>query len=209
MVEIVTPFGMQLFMGLYWIAGLSGIMLGTLAINQGFFERFFDIQLLLIVQGSALVALGGGMFIVATGMMSGARWSLNSAKRIAGISVVWAALGVSLAVYTAYNLPGLAYSIVLYGILAWLVGFGVTLGLMGLRYLSREDAVIRRYAQYVSTEVIAGEDERVLLPQFPREQMIRPALPPLQRGTYCSNCGATLGGSERVCPRCGARRDIG
>ncbi len=202
-IEVFMPRSMQLFTGLYWTAGLTGIMLGTLAINQGFFERYFDTQFLLIVQGSALAALGGAMFLVATGIMSGARWSLDAAKRVAGISVVWSALGVSLAVYSAYNLPGLAYSVVLYGIVVWLIAFGVAVGLVGLRSLYSEGASLRKYAEYVTTEVLPPEYRRA----FPRSD-IRRALPAIQRGRYCSNCGVVLAGSGTVCPRCGAPRDV-
>lgn len=204
-IEVFMPFGMRLFVGLYWIAGLSAIMLGTLAINQGFFERFFDIQFLLIVQGSAMASLGGAMFIVATGIISGARWSLDVAKRVAGISVVWSALGVSLAVYSAYNLPGLAYSVVLFGIIAWLAVFGVTVGLIGLRYLYSDAASIRKYTEYVTTEVIS-RDDRVMLPST--EARVRRALPVVRRGRYCSRCGFALEGTETTCPRCGAERDL-
>jgi len=201
-IEVFMPRGMQFFTGLYWTAGLTGIMLGTLAINQGFFERYFDTQFLLIVQGSALAALGGAMFLVATGIMSGARWSTDAAKRTAGISVVWSALGVTLAVYSAYNLPGLAYSVVLYGITVWLIVFGVAVGLVGLRYLYSEGASLRKYSEYVTTEVLSPEYRRLL----PRSD-IRRALPVIQRGRFCPNCGVVLVGNETVCPRCGAPRD--
>ena len=198
------PRGMQVFTGLYWIAGLTGIMLGTLAINQGFFERYFDTQFLLIGQGSALAGLGGAMFLVATGMLTGAKWSIDIGKRIAGVSVIWSALGISLAVYSIYNLPGLASSIVLYGVLVWLLVFGVTLGLVGLRFLYSQGAVMRKYSEYITTEVISPDYQRT----FPRTEPRR-ALPVIQRGRYCSNCGVVLSGSGTRCPRCGAERAPG
>jgi len=208
-IEIFTPVGMQLFIGLYWIAGLSGIVLGTLVINQGFFERFFDMQFLLIVQGSALTGLGAAMFVVATGMVSGTRWSLNAGKRVAGISVLWSAFGVSLAVYSTYNLPGLASSSILYGIIIWLLGFGVTVGFIGLRYLSLEGASIRKYAEYVSTEVLTSENRRMLPRAIPEDTRMRRALPFAHPRRFCSGCGLSLREGDTVCPRCGRERDVG
>lgn len=204
MIEVFMPLGTRMFVTLYWVAGLSGIVLGTLAINQGFFERFFDIQFLLIAQGVALTAMGGAMFIVATGIISGARWSLDVAKRVAGISIIWSALGVSLAVYSAYNLPGLAYSVVLYGIMVWLLVFGVTVGLVGLRFLYSEDASIRKYAEYTTTEVLSRED-RLALPY--RQAPVR-RLPTVTRGRFCYKCGTLLEEGDVACPKCGAERSL-
>jgi len=204
MLEVFMPLGTRIFVVLYWVGGLAGISLGTLAINQGFFERFFDIQFLLIAQGVALTALGGAMFIVATGIISGTRWSLDVAKRVAGISVIWSALGVALAVYSAYNLPGLAYSVVLYGVIVWLFAFGIAGGLVGLRFLYSESASIRKYAEYTTTEVIS-RGERFALPY--RQAPIR-RLPAVTRGRYCFRCGTMLQGGETICPRCGAERSL-
>jgi hypothetical protein len=183
-------------------------MLGTLAINQGFFERLFDVQFLMIGQGGALAALGGAMFITATGMISGARWSLGYAKRVAAISIIWAALGIILAAYSAYNMPGLSSSIVMYGVVVWLVVFGITLGLFGLRYLYSEGAAIRRYAEYVGTEVLS-EDDRHVYPTSTYETIpARPVLPYLGRGRYCSKCGGRLSEESTICSRCGTRTDV-
>ncbi|MFH0848377.1 MAG: hypothetical protein V1857_02595 [archaeon] len=206
--EVFTPLGMQLLIGLYWIGGLLGVMLGTLAINQGFFERFFDIQFLLIGQGSALAALGGAMFIIATGMVSGARWSLDYAKRVAGLSIIWSALGIILAVYSAYNMPGLASSIVMYGIVAWLLVFGIGLGLFGLRYLYSDGGSIRRYSEYVSTEVLSEDGGRMLPPATYDTVPTRQSLRYVGRGRYCLTCGGMLQENWVTCPRCGARTDV-
>lgn len=204
-VDVFTPRGIQLFIGLYWAAGLSGIMLGTLSINQGFFERYYDTQILLVIQGSAIATLGGAMFIIATGMVSGANWGLQTAKRVAAFSVVWSAVGISLAAYSAYNLPGLSYSVILYGIIVWLIIFGVLMGSFGVRYLYAETAAIQRYSEYVTTDtVVEGEMQPKYLPQYD-DALVRPALPPTGRGTYCWNCGGSVGENWVSCPRCGAR----
>ncbi len=205
--EVFMPRGMQVFIAMYWLGGLSGIMLGTLAINQGFFERYFDTQFLLLGQGGALTALGGAMFITATGMVSGAKWSLEWSKRIAGISIVWSGLGIALAVYSALNMPGLASSIVMYGIVGWLSVFGIIMGLFGLRFLSTDGGSIRRYAEYVGTEVLSEQD-RPAYPAATYEAIpTRQALPYVGRGRFCSNCGGRLEAVSTECPRCGTKTD--
>ncbi len=196
---------MQVIIALYWVGGLSGIMLGTLSINQGFFERYFDTQFLLIGQGGALATLGAAMFITATGMVSGAIWSLDTAKRVAGLSVIWSALGITLAMYSAYNMVGISSSLVMYAIVIWLLVFGVGLGLFGLRYISLNSASIRRYAEYVTTETLS-EDRREMRPPATYEGAPRGrALPYVGRGRYCLNCGGMLGENLTTCPRCGVK----
>jgi hypothetical protein len=145
------------------------------------------------------------MFIVATGIISGARWSLDMAKRVAGISVVWSALGVSLAIYSTYNLLGMAYSAVLYGIIVWLLVFGVVVGLIGLRFLYSEGTATRKYMEYTSTEVLSRE-ARGLRPALPYRQIPvrRPSV--MTPGRYCYRCGTLLQETDEVCPTCGARR---
>ncbi len=206
--EVFMPSGMQLFIAMYWLGGLSGIMLGTLAVNQGFFERYFDTQFLLIGQGGALAALGAAMFITATGLVSGARWSLEYSKRIAGVSIIYSALGITLAAYSALNMPGLASSIVMYGIIAWLAVFGIILGLFGLRYLSAEGASIRRFSEYVGTEVLSEDDERTYPAATYEAIPTRQALPAyVGRGRFCSSCGGRLNSEWTECPRCGTKTD--
>lgn len=188
------PIGMRLFTALYWIAGLSGMMLGILVVNQGFFESYFDIQLLLISQGAALLILASVMFLVAVGMISGAKWSLDVAKRIAAITVGWSAVGIVLAVYTAYDLTGMEYLLVLYGIVAWLLAFGLVTGLLGLRYLTVAGGTVRRYAEYVTTEPLSfqyGEEPK--------------RLPVIKRSNLrCIDCGSELKPGAKFCPECGA-----
>jgi hypothetical protein len=185
---------MRLFTALYWVAGLSGIMLGILVVNQGFFESYFDIQFLLIGQGTALLMLGSVMFLVAVGMVSGARWSLDVAKRVAAVSVVWAAVGIVLAVYSAFDLTGMEYLLVLYGIAGWLLAFGLVVGLMGLRYLTVAGATVRRYAEYVTTEPLSFHYSE------------EPKRLPLIRRTYqrCIDCGSEMKAGATICPECGA-----
>jgi hypothetical protein len=205
-IESFTPFGMQLVIALNWIGGLSGIMLGTLSINQGFFERFFDTQFLLIGQGGAMSTLGAAMFITATGMVSGTIWSLDYAKRVAGLSIIWSALGITLAVYSAYNMPGLSASLVMYAIVVWLLVFGIGLGLFGFRYLSLNSASVRRYAEYVTTETLS--EDRMLPPARYEGGPTGRALPYAARGRYCSNCGGIVRENSTTCPRCGAKTDV-
>jgi hypothetical protein len=183
---------------MYWIAGLSGLVFGTLVINQGFFETYFDIQILVFLQGAALVALGGSMFLVAIGMMSGARWGIDVAKRVAGFSIGWSAIGIPLAVWTAYNVSGLE-SLILYGVVAWLLAFALSTGLIGLRYLYSEGITVRKYAEYVTTEPLSRQQR--LLPS--RVAVRRPSQ---ARGNprLCLDCGSAVPQGASVCPTCGA-----
>jgi hypothetical protein len=193
-IEVFMPMGMRLFTALYWIAGLSGMMLGILVMNQGFFETYFDIQILLITQGSALLILASIMFLVAVGMISGAKWSLDIAKRIAAIAVGWSAVGIVIAVYTAYDLTGMEYMLVLYGIVAWLFVFGIVTGLLGLRYLTVAGGTVRKYAEYVTTEPLAFQygEEPKRLPVIRRSHL------------RCIDCGSELKAGAKFCPECGA-----
>jgi hypothetical protein len=198
-IEVFMPLGMRLFTGLYWIAGLSGMMLGILVVNQGFFESYFDIQTLLIAQGAALLILASVMFLVAVGMITGAKWSLDVAKRIAAVSVAWSAVGIVLAVYSASNLAGVEYLLVLYGIVGWLFGFGLVVGLLGLRYLTVSGGTVRRYAEYVTTEPLSFQYS-----EQPKQ------LPVIRRSHLrCIDCGSELKVGATVCPECGAAQPQG
>lgn len=194
------PFGMRILVALYWIAGLSGLVFGTLAINQGFFESYFDIQLLVFLQGAALIALGGSMFLVAVGMMSGARWGLDIAKRVSGFSIAWSAIGIPLAVWTAYNVTGLE-SLLLYGVVAWLLAFALSTGLIGLRYLYSEGTTVRKYAEYVTTEPLSRQPQQRFLPS-----RVAVKRSPQARGNprLCLDCGSAVPQGASVCPTCGA-----
>lgn len=190
------PLGMRVLVALYWIGGLSGIMFGVLAINQGFFETFYDVQALLIAQGAALMTLGSIIFLVAIGMVSGARWALNIAKRLSAISIIWAAIGTILAVYTAYSLTALDSTFVLYGVVAWLLIFGFGTGLAGLGYLYTQGATVRRYTEYVTTESYSRQPSGSELTRLPSMT---------QRGrTRCLDCGTELKAGVSICPVCGA-----
>jgi hypothetical protein len=190
------PLGMRLFTALYWIGGLSGMMLGILVINQGFFESYFDIQILLIAQGAVLLTLASIMFVVAVGMISGAKWSLGIAKRVSAIAVAWSVVGIVLAVYSASNLTGMEYWLGLFGIVGWLLGFGLVVGLMGLWYLTFAGATVRRYSEYVTTEPLSFQygEEPKRLPVIRRSQ---------QR---CIDCGSELKAGTKTCPECGANQ---
>jgi hypothetical protein len=193
-IEVFMPMGMRLFSGLYWIAGLSGMMLGLVVVNEGFFETYYDVQLLLIAQGAALLALAGFMFLVAVGIVSGARWSIDIGKRLAAISVAWATVGIVLAVYSAYDLTGIEYLLVFYGVVGWLLAFGIVVGFAGLAYLTRAGTTVRRYVEYTSTEPLSLETS----PQ-PRR------LPVLRRSSRrCIDCGTELKAGATICPECGA-----
>ena len=195
-IEVFMPLGMRLFTALYWIAGLSGMMLGILVMNQGFFETYYDVQLLLIVQGAALLVLASLMFLVAVGMVSGARWSLGMAKRIAAVSIAWSTIGAVLAVYSAYDLTGMEYIVVLYGVAGWLLGFGIVVGLFGLYYLTASGGTVRKYVEYVGTEPLALETT-----EEPRR------LPVIRRNRQtCIDCGTELRAGAKVCPECGAQQ---
>lgn len=195
-IEVFMPMGMRLFTALYWIAGLSGMMLGILVMNQGFFETYFDIQILLVAQGTALLILASVMFLVAVGMISGAKWSLDIAKRIAAIAVAWSAVGIVLAVYTAYDLTGMEYMLVLYGIVAWLFVFGLVTGLVGLRYLTVAGGTVRKYAEYVTTEPLSF--------QYGEEPKRLPVIGMKRSHPRCIDCGSELKAGAKFCPECGA-----
>jgi hypothetical protein len=175
------------------------MMLGILVVNQGFFESYFDIQTLLIAQGAALLILASVMFLVAVGMITGAKWSLDVAKRIAAVSVAWSAVGIVLAVYSASNLAGVEYLLVLYGIVGWLFGFGLVVGLLGLRYLTVSGGTVRRYAEYVTTEPLSFQYS-----EQPKQ------LPVIRRSHLrCIDCGSELKVGATVCPECGAAQPQG
>jgi hypothetical protein len=170
------------------------MMLGILVVNQGFFESYIDIQTLLIAQGSALLIFGSVMFLVAVGMISGAKWSLDIAKRIAAALIAWSVVGTVLAMYTASNLTGTEYLLVLYGVGGWLLAFGLVVGLLGLRYLMVAGSTVRKYAEYVTTEPLSFQysEEPKRLPIIRRSHL------------RCVECGSELKSGATVCPECGA-----
>jgi hypothetical protein len=195
------PFGMRVLVALYWIAGLSGIMLGFLAVNQGFYETFFNIQSLLITQGMALLFLGSVVFLVAIGMVSGAKWAIGIAKMISAALVGWAAIGTVLGVYTAYGVSTLDSSYVLsYGMVAWLLIFGIGTGLIGFAYLQRQGTTVRRYSEYITTQTYSPQpapSELKRLPAVAKRNVIR-----------CLDCGTELKPGTSYCPACGAPQDV-
>jgi len=198
--EIYMPTGMRILVVLFWIGGLSGIMLGVLAINQGLAETFFDIQYLLIGQGVALLALGSIVFLVAIGMVTGAKWSITIAKQISAVLVVWAAIGTVLGVYTAYSVSALDSTFVLYGMVAWLLIFGIGAGLIGIAYLQTHGGTVRKYSEYVTTETYAPQSyapEPKRLPATAKRAVIR-----------CLDCGAELRPGTSFCPACGAPQEV-
>jgi zinc-ribbon domain len=198
--EIFMPVGMRILVALYWIAGLSGIMIGVLAVNQGFYETFYDVQSLLIAQGTAILALGSIVFLVAIGMVSGAKWAVGIAKMISGVLVGWAAIGTVLGVYTAYDVSALDSTFILYGMVAWLLIFGIGTGLLGLAYLQRQGSTVRRYSEYVTTETYSPQPARTepkRLPAVAKRNVIR-----------CLDCGTELKPGTSYCPACGAPQNV-
>ena len=210
-IEVGVPLGIQLVNVGFWISGLSGIVLGTLTLSQAFYESYYDMAILESIQGVAIVGIGAAMFIVATGLTSGARWSLDAAKRIVIVSIVWSALGISLAVYTAMNIPGVQISYVLYATMIWLIVFGIAIGITSIRYLYLEDTAVRKYTEYVSTEVARPDDVRLLTSAryVPvSETLLQAQRPVVYLRKFCWHCGAVLRDSEAICPKCGAGRDV-
>jgi hypothetical protein len=170
------------------------MMLGLVVINEGFFESYYDIQLLLITQGAALLVLASLMFLEAVGMVSGSRWSLDIGKRLSAISVAWSAIGIVLAVYSAYDLTGLEYALVMYGIVGWLLAFGLVVGFAGLRYLASAGTTVRKYVEYTATEPLSLQSTAE-----PRR------LPVIRRANrHCIDCGTELKPGATVCLECGA-----
>jgi ribosomal protein S27AE len=223
--EVSAPLGVQLVNVMFWISGLSGIVLGTLTLSQAAYESYYDMTILESVQGIAIVGLGAAMFIVATGLTSGARWSLDAARRVVMVAIIWSVVGISLALYAAMNMPGVATA-VLYGNVIWLIVFGIALGILCIRYLYMEDISLRKYTEYVGTEIARPEDIRGLpstryvptydmLPSLIQSQQTRPGLIQSQQTRpvnylrkFCWNCGAVLRENETVCPKCGISRDV-
>jgi hypothetical protein len=192
--------GMRILTVLYWIAGLSGIMIGILAINQGFYETFFDVQYLLIGQGIALLTFGSLIFIVAIGMVTGAKWAITIAKQVSVVLIGWGAIGTVLGVYTAYGVTALDSTFVLSGIVAWLLIFGISTGLLGLSYLMTHGVTVRQYSEYVTTETYAPQAARPepkRLPASARRAVIR-----------CLDCGTELKPGTSYCPACGAPQGV-
>ncbi|MGD0690558.1 MAG: zinc ribbon domain-containing protein [Candidatus Bathyarchaeia archaeon] len=199
-IEIFMPFGMRVLVALYWVAGLSGIMIGVLGVNQGFYETFYDVQSLLIAQGLALLVLGSIVFLVAIGMVSGAKWAIGIAKMISAVLVGWAAIGSVLGVYTAYDVSALDSTFILYGMVAWLLIFGIGTGLIGLAYLQRQGNTVRRYSEYITTETYSPQPaptEHKRLPVVAKRNVTR-----------CLDCGTELKPGTSYCPACGAPQDV-
>jgi hypothetical protein len=194
------PLGMRVLVALYWIAGLSGIMLGILAINQGFYETFFDVQTLLITQGIALLCVATIVFLVAIGLVSGAKWSLGLAKMISVVLIGWAAVGTILGVYTAYDVSALDSTWVLWGMVSWLMIFGIATGLIGLAYLQRQGTTVRKYSEYVTTETY--------VPQQPATQAKRLPAAVKRNVIRCLDCGTELKPGTSYCPACGAPQGV-
>lgn len=213
--EVSAPLGVQLVNVMFWISGLSGIVLGTLTLSQAAYEIYYDMQILESVQGIAIVGLGAAMFIVATGLTSGARWSLDAARRVVMVAIIWSVVGISLALYAAMNMPGVATA-VLYGNVIWLIIFGIALGILCIRYLYMEDISLRKYTEYVGTEIARPEDIRGLpstryVPTYdmlPSQIQSQPTRPVNYLRKFCWNCGAVLRENETICPKCGISRDI-
>jgi hypothetical protein len=210
-VEVIIPLGIQLANVAFWISGLSGLVLGVLTLTQSVYEGYYDLQILESVQGVAIIGLAAAMFVVATGLTSGARWALDAAKRVLLISIVWSILGIVLAVFTAINIPSVGFSIALYANMVWLIVFGIVIGIVLIRYLSLEDTSIRKYTEYVSTEVAMPEDvQRVsntrYLPTY--ETRLQTRRPTVHFREFCWQCGAVMKKDETICPKCGAQRDV-
>ena len=200
-IEIFMPFGMRILIALYWIAGLSGIMLGVLAVNQGLYETYYVVQVLLLTQGAALLVLGSVVFLVAIGMVSGAKWAIGIAKVISAVLIGWAAIGTILGVYTAYDVSALDTSYILsYGIVAWMLIFGICTGLLGLAYLQTQGTTVRKYSEYVTTETYSPQPaptQPKRLPAVAKRNIIR-----------CLDCGTELKPGTSYCPACGAAQDV-
>jgi hypothetical protein len=213
--EVTIPLGIQLVNVGFWISGLSGIVLGVLTLAQAPYESYYDLTILESIQGAAIVALGAAMFIVATGLTSGARWSLEGARRVVMITIIWSVVGISLAVYTAMNVPGVGISGVLYGSVIWLIVFGITIGILSIRYLYMEDTALRKYTEYVSTEIARPDEVRRLtsaryVPAYETllESQLQPTRPVIYLRKFCWHCGAVIKEDEIICPKCGASRDV-
>jgi hypothetical protein len=176
-------------------------MLGVLAVNQGLYETYYIVQVLLLAQGAALLVLGSVVFLVAIGMVSGAKWAIGIAKLISTALIAWAAIGTVLGVYTAYDVSALDTSYILsYGIVTWLVIFGICTGLIGLAYLQRQGTTVRKYAEYVTTETYSPQPaptQPKRLPAVTRRNVIR-----------CLDCGTELKPGTSYCPACGAPQDV-
>lgn len=210
-VEVYTPLGVQIVNMLYWLGGLSGVALGILVINQGFFETSYDLQALLYVEGVPLAVLGAAMFVAATGLTSGATWSMYAAKRLSAILILWSAIGAGLAAYLSANLPGMDFAPTLYGTVAWLLIFGIGGGAVTLAYMSRYGTSVRRYAKYVTQEVITPDatDTRVTTVEVPRPgtSVVTVQRPVAINRPFCWHCGSVLATGDQICPKCGADRE--
>jgi hypothetical protein len=210
-VEVYTPRGVQIVNVLFWLGGLSGVALGILVINQGFFEISSDLQFLLYLEGVPLAVLGAAMFVAATGLTSGASWSMYAAKRLSAIMILWSAIGAGVAAYLSANMSGIDFAPTLYGIVAWMLIFGIGGGTVTLFYLSRYGTSVRRYAKYVTQEVITPEstDARVTTVEvpLPRTSVVTVRRPVAVLRPFCWHCGSVLLMSDQVCPKCGANRE--
>ena len=210
--EVIVPLGIQLVNVGFWIGGLSGLILGVLTLSQAAYENYYDLAILESIQGTAMVGLGAAMFIVATGLTSGASWSLGGARRVVAVAIIWSVVGISLAVYTAMNIPSIGISSIMYANVIWLIVFGISIGILTIRYLYLEDTVLRNYVEYISAEVARPEDVRQLtttryVPSYTAE--LQAQMPAVHLRKFCWHCGAVLMDSEVVCPKCGTSRDRG
>jgi len=175
-------------------------MLGILTVNEGFYETFYDVQTLLIAQGIALLALGSIVFLVAIGMVSGAKWAIRTGKLISAVLVGWAAVGTILGVYTAYDVSALDSLFLISGVVAWLLIFGIGTGLLGLAYLQRQGNTVRRYSEYVTTETYSPQPAPI---EHRRLHAVTK-----RNVTRCLDCGTELKPGTSYCPACGAPQNV-
>jgi hypothetical protein len=175
-------------------------MLGVLAVTQGFTETYFDIQWLLMSQGIVLLGLGSIVFLVAIGLVSGAKWAISMTKRISAVLVAWAVIGTVLGVYTLYSLSAGDSTIVLYGLVAWLFIFGVGTGLIGLAYLQTHGPTVRNYSEYVTTETFSPQPYATEPKRLPSKTK--------SAVTRCLDCGTELKPGTSYCPACGAPQNV-
>ncbi len=206
-VEVVTPTGMTVFVGLYLIGAALSILIGPWAFLQGVYERAYDMQILLLIQACMITTIGIFMLLLAMGIANAVKWALTAAKRLSMFFPIAGVFVLVTAIVGIYNLRGTSYAQLMFSVILWSAVFCIAAGVGGVIYFYSPDrqGSIRQWTELTSTEVFAPQNRSSLLQMKVRRPRVRTESDRIQTPRFCSNCGTELDGLE-ICPNCGTRR---
>lgn len=197
--ELYMPRGMKLLVGLLWIAGLSGLVLGLFTVVQAASETFWDIQIYFTIESVGLLAFGSVMFMLAVTMLGKQSWTLATAKITSIALVGWSVPAIILGIYAAWSSNGFDSALIMYGTVGWLLGFGAIMGIPTFNYLHREGSTLMKYIRYSPPEMyVPAPAEK----QPERKRL--PEIKPYVKTIRCIDCGSEVSVGSTVCPICGA-----